>query len=299
MTTTLMFVHCLSPLHAGTGQSIGAVDLPIAREVTTGLPYLPGSSIKGTLRDRSRQVFADTPEHTTTIFGPDTANASDHAGALTFSDAALLLLPVRSVCGTFAYATSPLLLQRFLRDVREASNVTIEADIDALDPGALTSCRVTPESVNRSTSESNQDKVLLEDMDLSVTECEATQAVAEAIAANLFERADERALFVKRFVIVHDDVMAYLSRHAIDVVTRSSLNPETKTVKQGQLWTEENLPTESVLCALVLENGHLAQTDAGSVSEHLPALVKGSVQFGGHATIGRGRCRVVIPGGER
>lgn len=50
-TTRLYFIHVLSPLHAGTGQGTGVIDLPIAREKATGIPYLPGSSVKGTLRD--------------------------------------------------------------------------------------------------------------------------------------------------------------------------------------------------------------------------------------------------------
>ena len=35
MNARLLFVHALSPLHAGTGQGIGAIDLPIAREKAT------------------------------------------------------------------------------------------------------------------------------------------------------------------------------------------------------------------------------------------------------------------------
>jgi CRISPR-associated protein Cmr4 len=50
-TTQLLFIHALSPLHAGTGQSIGAIDLAIARDRATQFPYLPGSSLKGSLRD--------------------------------------------------------------------------------------------------------------------------------------------------------------------------------------------------------------------------------------------------------
>ncbi len=51
MQARLLFTHALSPLHAGTGQGVGVIDLPIAREKATGLPFLPGSSVKGTLRD--------------------------------------------------------------------------------------------------------------------------------------------------------------------------------------------------------------------------------------------------------
>ena len=45
MKARLAFVHALSPLHAGTGQGVGVIDLPIAREKHR-YPYLPGSSFK-------------------------------------------------------------------------------------------------------------------------------------------------------------------------------------------------------------------------------------------------------------
>src|SRR5689334_6451735 len=116
--SSLLFVYALSPLHAGTGHAVGAVDLPIARDKATGFPYLPGSSIKGVLRDAANP--AKTPGFDVLgVFGPERNNAHEHAGALLVGDASLLLLPVRSVVGTFAWATSPWLLQRLARDARE------------------------------------------------------------------------------------------------------------------------------------------------------------------------------------
>src|SRR5712692_8487119 len=114
----LTFVHALSPLHAGTGQGAGIIDLPIAREKATGLPYLPGSSLKGTLRaqcnpkdQKCRQVFGPDTE------GLQTENA--HASSVQFSDQRLLLLPVRSLAGVFAWVTSPSVLRRLLRDIAD------------------------------------------------------------------------------------------------------------------------------------------------------------------------------------
>src|SRR5438270_6115937 len=117
METRLTLIHAMSPLHAGTGQSVGAIDLPIARERPTGIPLIPGSSIKGALRARSQGKDA---QMTRDVFGPDTASSSDHSGSVQFSDAHLLLMPVRSVRGTFAWVTSPYLLQRFARVAKEA-----------------------------------------------------------------------------------------------------------------------------------------------------------------------------------
>lgn len=107
MDAKLLLVQAISPLHAGTGQGVGVIDLPIAREKATQIPFLPGSTIKGVFRDACNDNGLRTK-----VFGPDTNNADLHAGAVTFTDARLLLLPVRSLRGVFAWVTSPLLLRR-------------------------------------------------------------------------------------------------------------------------------------------------------------------------------------------
>ncbi len=123
MESKAYLLHALSPLHAGTGHAADVIDLPIARMKATGIPIVPGSSVKGVLRDARR----DPPkgdnrpdEHRKrwlAAFGPETANAADHAGALVVGDARLLALPVRSFKGTFAYVTCPLLLRLAKRDL--------------------------------------------------------------------------------------------------------------------------------------------------------------------------------------
>jgi CRISPR-associated protein Cmr4 len=92
------------------------------------------------------------------LFGPDTANASDHAGSLIVSDANLLLLPVRSVAGTFAWVTSPYLLHRFFRDAKAAQ---VPFTLPKL-PSTVTGCMIGMNS-----SLLAQDKVIFEDLDLT------------------------------------------------------------------------------------------------------------------------------------
>src|SRR5579883_550366 len=126
MNARLTFIHALSPLHAGTGQGTGVIDLPIAREKATGLPFLPGSSLKGTLRARCNT----NAQECRLLFGPeaiDTQTENNHASSVQFSDQRLLLLPVRSLAGTFAWVTSPYVLRRLLRD---------SADVQASPPTA-------------------------------------------------------------------------------------------------------------------------------------------------------------------
>ncbi len=288
--TRLLLVHALSPLHCGTGHALGAVDLPVARDKATGMPLIPGSSLKGALRAKAR---ASALPNLFGVFGPETTNASDHSGALVLGDANLLLLPVRSVSGTFAYATSPLLLRRLSRDLREAG----QAPLPPAEPSSAEACLVAKESA-LGVKVKGQDKVLLEDFDLAADKRGADD-VAARVAALLYPGAADaadRGLLARRMCIVHDDVMGYLAEHATQVDARVSLERETKTVKDGALWYEESLPTETVLVSMcaALPNG---KADDREVFETLAKLAAGSLQLGGKATVGRGRCRLVLQGG--
>ena len=119
MQTRLYLIHALTPLHAGIGQGVGLIDLPIARERSTEHPLIPGSSVKGVLRDASRRKHGSDQELdsiTSRVFGPVTEHAREYGGALRFSDARVLLFPVRSDRGTFAWVSCPYILSRLLRD---------------------------------------------------------------------------------------------------------------------------------------------------------------------------------------
>src|SRR6266700_1636720 len=137
MTAQLTFVHALSPLHAGIGQGAGVIDLPIAREKATGLPFLPGSSLKGALKalcpdeNTRKRIFGADPT------GSDTSN--DYASPIQFSDQRLLLLPVRSLAGTFAWVTSPYILRRFVRDLRD---IRVDAPASIPDPKQNEDCYI-------------------------------------------------------------------------------------------------------------------------------------------------------------
>lgn len=43
--SSLVFLYAETPLHAGSGTALGAVDLPIQRERLSGLPMVQGSGI--------------------------------------------------------------------------------------------------------------------------------------------------------------------------------------------------------------------------------------------------------------
>ena len=290
MSSKLLMIHCLSPLHAGVGQGVDVVDLAIARERSTGFPYLPGSSIKGSLRDRAASIGE---ANVVKVFGPSGENASDHAGCVAFGDGNLVCLPTRSVAGTFAYVTSPYLLQRLSRDL-EAVGQTSVGSVPNI--ASAEKVKITKTSILKAAD----GRVYFEDFDFNAESDQAVNDIADRVASLIFDNAEQRELFVKRFCIVHDDVMSFLSKHGTDVITRVSIENETKTAKAGQLWTEENLPSESILSSLVsyieVKSTKITESDAFGV---IGRLVEEEVQFGGKATVGRGRCRARLSGGVK
>jgi CRISPR-associated protein Cmr4 len=288
MSVRLLFLHALSPIHCGTGQAVGGIDLPIAREKPTNIPLVPGSSLKGTLRARSKPD--DSMQ--TTVFGPDTERASDHAGSVQFSDANLVFLPVRSVCGTFAWATSPYLLRRLKRDAAETGARTL-ATAEIPQPTSVDVACLAGEKLKAG------DKVVFEDFDFKPLPDPLVSAIAKEVARYVFKEKADREFFTERVCVVHDDVMSVLLRTSMEVVARNRLKPETKTVDGGALWTEEALPIESILVGVVVatpvspKRGSTAP-DAGMLLEYVGKLAEGHLQIGGKATVGRGLCRITV-----
>jgi CRISPR-associated protein Cmr4 len=302
MTTRLTLIHALSPLHAGTGHSVGAIDLPIARERPTGIPLIPGSSIKGALRARSPRTDGKDDPITRDVFGPDTANSSDHGGSVQFSDAHLLLLPVRSLAGTFAWVTSPHLIRKFARGARE-----VRPDLARL-PGspAMSTCCVLSEAL--AIPGANGRRVVFEDLDFNVEP--GQEALLRAFAVDLgrllfpdgsADAGDWRTSLTDRICLVHDDMMSFLLETAMEVQAHIRLNNDTKTVERGGLWYQESLPAESVLSGLVVAadvtaaNGR-QKREAKELLDHVASLTSGLVQLGGKATTGQGSCFVRIGG---
>jgi CRISPR-associated protein Cmr4 len=283
MNTRLLLIHALSPVHCGTGQAVGGIDLPIAREKPTNIPLVPGSSIKGVLR---AMRATDETLHRQ-VFGPDTDKASDNAGSVQLSDANLAFLPVRSLRGTFAWVTSPYILRRLLRDALECGIELGKRPPDAEEKEAL----VTGDKLDAS------GKVVFEDLDFTARKDGTLKALATAVADRIFDEAD-RAFFVERACLVHDDVMALLLQTCTEITTRIKLDPGRKTVDEsGALWSEEALPIESVLAGLVLatpvKQKDGTMPDANAMLGYLTGLAEtGAVQLGGKATVGRGLCRL-------
>lgn len=297
MKTNLLFLHALSPLHAGTGQGVGAIDLPIAREKATNLPIVPGSSIKGVLRANCEDETLKTK-----VFGPETNAASDHAGSAQFSDLRLLFLPVRSLSGTFAWVTSPLVLQRFARDCGMVKGQIV------FNPPSLWNketgkCFIATGSSLKMTVGGKDNQIVLEDLLLECQENTELDNFLVGVTQNIFPKQPEwHDTFKKRVCVVHDNVLAFLLETATEVTARIQLT-DAKTVQDGALWYEEALPAESILAGLmtvqeVKDKDKQLVISRENAIKAIEKITQSPLQVGGNSTVGRGLCNLhLVVGG--
>ncbi len=286
MQPILYHLHSLSPLHCGTGQAMDVVDLPIARSRATKLPIVPGSSLRGVLRQEITNINDTRADE---LFGPRNIGEQDiRAGTLSVGDGNLLLLPVRCLAGVVSYVTSPFVLRRYKRDCAIA-----HLNCPDVPQCAENHALITEQSVNRL-----DDTLVLEDLDVQASVSEEAREWAEIIAKAIHADNEEQEAqddLISRFAILPDSVMQYLTETATEIRTRIAIDQQTGTVKDGALWHEEALPAESILwgmCALAPPNGS-AQGQTARLRDVLPSPCL-LLQLGGNAGVGAGLVRFLL-----
>jgi CRISPR-associated protein Cmr4 len=294
-----VFLYALSPVHMGAGSAIGVIDNPIQRERHTRHPSFAGSGIKGAVR-HSFETLGGDPKLIDVLFGPASQGDNLYAGAVSFGDAQLVALPVRSLRNGYVYATCQ---QALARTKRLLAMVGVNKAWPILDVGDGQCALSSPKELL-----SDQQKLHLEVFEYLDSAKDA--AAVHAIAANLADMAVPQADGFEYFrdklgrhlVVLSDTDFGYFAEHATLVEPHVRIDDKTGTASDGGLFYTENLPPESVLVAPLLAS----QTRTGNGPDHeLPAktviakisnVLQGRVlQMGGDATTGRGlvKARVV------
>jgi len=295
-----MFIYCVSPVHMGAGTALGAIDNPIQRERHTQHPMMMGSGIKGALRHFFSTIWADHDKNLVNrIFGPETG-ASEHAGAIGFSDAQIVLFPVRSLRNSFVYATCPTALAR-LKRLLSTLDWKTQAPSWEIPQGIEDSQCVCLNSALKVDGAS----IVLESYQF--TEADQSlkgklELVAEWIATNALPDDQGMAYFrskIKRdTVLLSDNRFNYFAKNATVVEPHVRINDETGTADDGGLFYTENLPPESLLVSLAMasverkkkEENESGRLEAEEILEKVRTALDGEmVQMGGDATTGRGQ----------
>jgi CRISPR-associated protein Cmr4 len=282
----LLFIHAQTGLHPGSGTALGTVDLPVQRERHTQWPIIPGSTLKGILRDACRRRGGNNPD-LFAAFGPETAEADKHAGALSLTDARILAFPVRSLKGVFAWVTCRAVLERLQRDLTliQANGHAFNLPEAPAKDKALCAAN-SPLLVDGS-------KLVLEEFDFERTG--DVSAVAAWVSQRAVADPPTQERLKKHLVILHDDDFTHFARHATEIVARVGLDYERKTVKSGALFYEEFLPAETLFYSVVLASPSRREGYERSASQILRYLrdnMPPVLQIGGDETIGKGLCAV-------
>lgn len=281
MQYAFMGLTAQTSLHAGTGRSTGVIDLPIMREAHTGWPCVYGSAVKGALRGLAQQRRFST---ILDVFGPETTNAHDHAGALLVGDARLLLLPVRSLSSHFRWVTCPALLRRAAADARRMGV-----------PGAVEYQDQAPSDEEVIVPQAAQAQLFLEEF--SFTQKAADLSALVGWLARFGEAGFEGQL-QQQLAIISDDMFAHLATFATPVTPHIAIDNARKSVKPGALWYEETLPPETVLYVTLAASASRrkdASMDARQTLANTLELFpqeRPYLQLGGNETVGMGWCRV-------
>jgi CRISPR-associated protein Cmr4 len=308
----LMFLYCVSPVHMGAGQALGVVDNPIQRERHTGHPVFAGSGIKGALRDVFEAVTkGEDSSLTNRIFGPET-DASEHAGCVAFSDAQLVLFPVRSLRESFVYATCPTALGR-LRRMAELAGENIDWKIPAVSDDFCLAVGNSSLTVKGKLDGQEMETVILETFQFTRSLNQDTAAevakIAEWLAGHCLPQDESYTFFRdklgKHLVVLSDTHFSHFVENATTVEPHVRISDESGTADDGGLFYTENVPPESVFVSLVVtskervkrgeaSDGRLSAQQAMSKVEG--AIAGEVVQIGGDATSGRGLVAVTFSG---
>ena len=214
----------------------------------------------------------------------------DHAGSLVLTDGRIVLLPVRSFYGTFAYTTSPLVLTRLRNDMEAVGLGNIPAVSAAVDEnqGLVTHDSVLTE----------KGKVFLEDLDFSAKTAQESATWADFLGEQIFGGQETmKAVFKRRFAIVSNSSFDFLSETGTEVNARVRIEDDQKTVANGALWYEESLPTETVLAGIAWCDRVYSTKDINR-DQILDTFCSQPItcQIGGKATVGKGRVRCLFTG---
>lgn len=253
-----------TPVHVGAGRASGFIDLPVARESITNYPVIPSTGLKGAFRESFKEH-----ENINVLFGKEGSSDNDgSAGGIVFSEARLLLLPVRSLTSSYRWLTCPHILERLKRDVIRttgkpeiANNITI------------------PTMEGGNGLGHSHGKLFLEEREFEIQGAVGSEIIK--LLKMFIPNSDVASRLEERLVILHDDDFMWFAQYGLQVNARNVLDNKTKASKN--LWYEEALPADSVFYTLIMERKEgLLKT----ILEHVEE--KPYIQLGGNETVGQG-----------
>jgi CRISPR-associated protein Cmr4 len=344
----IMFFYTETSLHVGSGTNLGAFDLPVQREKYTNYPNAFGGGVKGALREwfmfhnlfnkiksideeRAHEILYklkmneqltgyakeitdivdSEKEKIKKVFGPEDNMGSEHAAAMAVTEARVLLFPVRSTVGTFAYVTCPFVLNRFKRDLA-AIEKTVDFDIQL--PNRLEAITTKKNDI-LCTKESNlkvgsTGKIILEEYAFTFSGDAARNCnkIAAWISTKVIPLGDEyifwREKVKESLILINDNDFKTFVERSTEIQTRIKLGvgKTTDPERGGNLFTEENIPCDTLFYSTLMTSIPNTINEDGlntpaEIMNYLTTLNNKRMQLGGDETIGKGLVKTRFLGG--
>lgn len=313
-----LFFRTETPMHAGSGSDLGHIDLPIQREKHTNFPNVQSSSLKGAFREHVEQRCKDDIDkigvHLTFGYDRDGIKKDskvaqffnkpedrDYSGSLAFTDARLLLFPLKSYRGVYALATCPMILKRFYKEMNFVCTSNVE--FSHQDFSTLGDNIAVANADFLTIDSEDKKKVILEEyaFDIESSCNNSVSNIAEELTSLIGIDNEE---LKNRLVVLPDEVFRDFIVLSTEVITRTKIQNDTGTVQSGALFTEEYLPSESYMYSIIAAS-NVFQTKSGKdkrtrnfpnvkISTDLEVLnflkkqLGDVAQIGGSSTLGKG-----------
>ncbi len=296
----VLFIWCEQDFYPGGERRLGAVDLEVQREAVTGTPICRSSSLKGALRAFFKLQRASAGVDENEIFGDQ-----NRAGAIEFQKAGILLYPVQSYIGLFAYITSPYQLREYwinnLRNGRVQNVDVLESKLQSLE-GKLDGKKaiITKDSIFR-----NTDIVLYKGEFIFKSDtCEPSEdldGILNELLGQAIPKVNEnvftgysyiKSKIEKSTILVSNQTFRNIVNRTLPRITRIRIQSETKTVEKGGLFIQEFIPKHTLLAAGLYKA--IRYNNGTQINNFKSAIQNALVNVGGSETVGYGMIRLVI-----
>jgi CRISPR-associated protein Cmr4 len=312
-------------IHPGAGQSEGPIDLPVARERPTNYPFVPGSGVKGAMRDKAflmaRKAARSTSDLTAAVEAACAALGvpSLASEAVRPAEGRIETLPEvqRSKPAEIAKAAAESAAEIVYGRPDSAGNLILsDAKLLLLPVRSLSTayvwltCRHLIERYARDCERitrgrpaldlkalapddskvimaAGEGQVFLEERSFAIVPRQAELQKLVSAINDLVADTDAKARLEGQIAVVSDRSFAWFARHALLIAAHNVLD-ESKVSKN--LWYEETLPPDTVLFATALERRRdmLAHLRNGLFKD------RAYLQLGGNETVGQGWLKVAL-----
>lgn len=267
----------LTPTHAGSGEALSYIDVPIQREKHTNFPKFEGSSLKGALKhsiyNHLKSENEELPKRFHEVFGKDD---SDQMSEIVITDAKLLFFPVRSRNDIFMLITCPFVIERFYADNMLSEDIRLNVESNNI--------------LLHSHPQRNHMNISLEEYEFK-SEFKDLSSIKKIVSD----------INLNKVGIISNEMFEAMVSLYTEVITRNRIDYITGTAKDTGLFTEEYLPSESILYFNVLQSAPFStKSYSDSALKYAESNFPDVFQIGANETIGKGFVKLSeLKGGDQ